>query len=188
MRALFTAPLCHAYLQAVPGLRLTADFSHLLCVHESNLSDQPDAVEAIIAAADHIHARVGFCEGPQVSDPRNPNAPNTLEYGDQVSSRMGDGEKVEALVYTDRLTGDSHRIDLEGIFVQIGLVPNTEWLKGPLQLSPRGEIEVDAHNATNIPGVFAAGDVTTVPYKQIIVAMGEGTKAALSAFDHIIRH
>jgi alkyl hydroperoxide reductase subunit F len=101
---------------------------------------------------------------------------------------LGDGEKVEALVYTDRLTGDSHRIDLEGIFVQIGLVPNTEWLKGPLQLSPRGEIEVDAHNATNIPGVFAAGDVTTVPYKQIIVAMGEGTKAALSAFDHIIRH
>jgi alkyl hydroperoxide reductase subunit F len=101
---------------------------------------------------------------------------------------LGDGEKVEALVYTDRLTGDSHRIDLEGIFVQIGLVPNTEWLKGPLQLSPRGEIEVDAHNATNIPGVFAAGDVTTVPYKQIIVAMGEGTKAGLSAFDHIIRH
>jgi len=101
---------------------------------------------------------------------------------------LGDGEKVEALVYTDRLTGESHRIDLEGIFVQIGLVPNTEWLKGPLQLSPRGEIEVDAHNATNIPGVFAAGDVTTVPYKQIIVAMGEGTKAALSAFDHIIRH
>jgi alkyl hydroperoxide reductase subunit F len=101
---------------------------------------------------------------------------------------LGDGEKVDALVYTDRLTGDSHRIDLEGIFVQIGLVPNTEWLKGPLQLSPRGEIEVDAHNATNIPGVFAAGDVTTVPYKQIIVAMGEGTKAGLSAFDHIIRH
>ena len=101
---------------------------------------------------------------------------------------LGDGEKVQTLVYTDRLTGDSHRIDLEGIFVQIGLVPNTEWLKGPLQLSPRGEIEVDAHNATNIPGVFAAGDVTTVPYKQIIVAMGEGTKAGLSAFDHIIRH
>jgi len=101
---------------------------------------------------------------------------------------IGDGEKVQALLYTDRNTDDSHRIDLDGIFVQIGLVPNTEWLKGPLTLSPRGEIEVDAHNATNIPGVFAAGDVTTVPYKQIIVAMGEGTKAALSAFDHIIRH
>lgn len=101
---------------------------------------------------------------------------------------VGDGEKVQALVYTDRNTDESHRIDLDGIFVQIGLVPNTEWLKGPLTLSPRGEIEIDAHNATNIPGVFAAGDVTTVPYKQIIVAMGEGTKAALSAFDHIIRH
>ena len=101
---------------------------------------------------------------------------------------IGDGEKVQALAYTDRNTDESHRIDLDGIFVQIGLVPNTEWLKGPLTLSPRGEIEVDAHNATNIPGVFAAGDVTTVPYKQIIVAMGEGTKAGLSAFDHIIRH
>ncbi|WP_397581752.1 alkyl hydroperoxide reductase subunit F [Sphingorhabdus sp.] len=101
---------------------------------------------------------------------------------------IGDGEKVQALIYTDRNTDESRRIDLDGIFVQIGLVPNTEWLKGPLTLSPRGEIEVDAHNATNIPGVFAAGDVTTVPYKQIIVAMGEGTKAALSAFDHIIRH
>lgn len=101
---------------------------------------------------------------------------------------IGDGEKVQALVYTDRTTDASHRIDVDGIFVQIGLVPNTEWLKGPLTLSPRGEIEVDAHNATNIPGVFAAGDVTTVPYKQIIVAMGEGTKAGLSAFDHIIRH
>lgn len=101
---------------------------------------------------------------------------------------IGDGEKVTALHYTDRTTDESHRIELEGIFVQIGLVPNTEWLKGPLQLSPRGEIEIDAHNATNIPGIFAAGDVTTVPYKQIIIAMGEGTKAALSAFDHIIRH
>lgn len=101
---------------------------------------------------------------------------------------LGDGEKVQALIYTDRNTEESHRIDLDGIFVQIGLVPNTEWLKGPLTLSPRGEIEIDAHNATNIPGVFAAGDVTTVPYKQIIVAMGEGTKSGLSAFDHIIRH
>ena len=101
---------------------------------------------------------------------------------------IGDGEKVQTLVYTDRNTDVSHRIDLDGIFVQIGLVPNTEWLKGPLTLSPRGEIEVDALNATNLPGVFAAGDVTTVPYKQIIVAMGEGTKAGLSAFDHIIRH
>jgi NADH-dependent peroxiredoxin subunit F len=78
-------------------------------------------------------------------------------------------------------------VDLEGIFVQIGLVPNTEWLKGTLALSPRGEIEVDARGQTSVPGVFAAGDATTVPYKQIIIAMGEGAKAALSAFDHLIR-
>lgn len=71
-RALFTGPLCRAYLEAVPGLRLTADFSHLLCVHESSLSDQPEAVDAIVKAADHIHARVGFSEGPQLSDPQNP--------------------------------------------------------------------------------------------------------------------
>jgi alkyl hydroperoxide reductase subunit AhpF len=90
--------------------------------------------------------------------------------------------------YTDSKRDESHRIDPDGIFVQIGLVPDTEWLKGPLTLSSRGEIEIDAHNATNIPGAFTAGDVTTVPYKQIIVAMGEGTKAGLSAFDHIIRH
>jgi len=100
---------------------------------------------------------------------------------------LGDGEKVTGLQYKDRTTEELHQVDLEGIFVQIGLVPNTEWLQGPLALSGRGEIEIDSHGATNLPGVFAAGDVTTVPYKQIIVAMGEGTKAALSAFDYLIR-
>lgn len=100
---------------------------------------------------------------------------------------LGDGEKVTGLLYKDRTTDAVHQIDLEGIFVQIGLVPNTEWLKGPLALSARGEIEIDSHGATNVPGIFAAGDVTTVPYKQIIIAMGEGTKAALSAFDYLIR-
>lgn len=100
---------------------------------------------------------------------------------------LGDGEKVTGLQYKDRTTEALHQVDLEGIFVQIGLVPNTEWLQGPLALSGRGEIEIDSHGATNLPGVFAAGDVTTVPYKQIIVAMGEGTKAALSAFDYLIR-
>jgi alkyl hydroperoxide reductase subunit F len=101
---------------------------------------------------------------------------------------LGDGAKVTGLVYKDRATEELHTVDLEGIFVQIGLVPNTEWLKGAIALSPRGEIEVDARGATSVPGVFAAGDVTTVPYKQIIIAMGEGSKAALSAFDHLIRH
>jgi alkyl hydroperoxide reductase subunit F len=100
---------------------------------------------------------------------------------------MGNGEKVNALIYKDRIGGESREIALEGIFVQIGLLPNTDWLKGTLALSPRGEIEVDARGQTSLPGVFAAGDVTTVPFKQIIIAMGEGSKAALSAFDHLIR-
>ena len=104
-----------------------------------------------------------------------------------TSEVSGDGEKVNGLVYKDRASDEVHRIDLEGIFVQIGLLPNTDWLKGTIKLSPRGEIEVDARGQTSLPGVFAAGDCTTVPYKQIIIAMGEGAKASLGAFDHLIR-
>ena len=99
----------------------------------------------------------------------------------------GDGDKVVALSYRDRNSEAVHRVDLGGIFVQIGLVPNTEWLAGTVALSPRGEIEIDHRGHTSQPGIFAAGDVTTVPYKQIVIAMGEGSKAALSAFDHLIR-
>jgi alkyl hydroperoxide reductase subunit F len=105
----------------------------------------------------------------------------------QTTEVTGDGAKVNGLVYKDRVSGETQTVELEGIFVQIGLLPNSEWLKGTLALSPRGEIEVDAHGRTSLPGVFAAGDVTTVPYKQIVIAMGEGSKAALSAFDHLIR-
>ncbi len=105
----------------------------------------------------------------------------------QTTEAVGDGNKVTGLIYKDRATDELHTVELEGIFVQIGLLPNTEWLKDSVALSKHGEIEIDARCATNIPGVFAAGDVTTVPYKQIIIAMGEGSKASLSAFDHIIR-
>ena len=105
----------------------------------------------------------------------------------QTTEVTGDGKKVNGLVYKNRNSGELHTLELEGIFVQIGLLPNSEWLKGTLALSPRGEIEVDARGQTSLPGVFAAGDVTTVPYKQIVIAMGEGSKAALSAFDHLIR-
>ena len=105
----------------------------------------------------------------------------------QSTTVQGDGEKVTGLVYQDRVSGETHEIALAGIFVQIGLLPNTDWLKGTLALSPRGEIEVDAKGQTSLPGVFAAGDATTVPYKQIIIATGEGAKAALAAFDHLIR-
>ncbi len=100
---------------------------------------------------------------------------------------QGDGQKVSALVYKDRNTEELRSIELEGIFVQIGLLPNSDWLKGVIELSPRGEIIVDAKGGTNVPGIFAAGDVTTVPYKQIVIAVGEGAKASLSAFDHLIR-
>ncbi|MBO3275804.1 alkyl hydroperoxide reductase subunit F [Pseudomonas schmalbachii] len=99
----------------------------------------------------------------------------------------GDGQKVNGLVYRDRNSEELHTVDLEGIFVQIGLLPNSDFLKGTVELTPRGEIIVDAKGQTNIPGVFAAGDVTTVPYKQIVIAVGEGAKASLSAFDHLIR-
>ena len=106
----------------------------------------------------------------------------------QTTEVKGDGQKVNGLVYKDRITEELHSVELEGIFVQIGLLPNSDWLKGSVELNRFGEIIVDAKGATNIPGVFAAGDVTTVPYKQIVIAMGEGSKASLSAFDHLIRH
>jgi alkyl hydroperoxide reductase subunit F len=105
----------------------------------------------------------------------------------QTTEIHGDGKIVNGLSYTDRESGQSHKLALEGVFVQIGLVPNSEWLKGTLALSRYGEIEVDARGQTSVPGVFAAGDVTTVPFKQIVIAVGEGAKASLSAFDHLMR-
>ena len=111
----------------------------------------------------------------------------TIHTSAQTTEVKGDGSKVNALEYKDLASGETKLIQLEGIFVQIGLVPNTEWLKGTLELSRHGEIIVDARGQTSIPGVFAAGDVTTVPFKQIVIAVGEGAKAALAAFDHLIR-
>ena len=100
---------------------------------------------------------------------------------------LGDGAKVNGLIYQDRTNSSEHTIELEGIFVQMGLLPNTDWLKGTVELSKYGEIIVDAKGETSLPGVFAAGDCTTVPYKQIIIAMGDGAKASLGAFDYLIR-
>ena len=111
----------------------------------------------------------------------------TVHTNAQTTEITGDGSKVNGIRYRDRATGAEHHVALEGVFVQIGLVPNTEWLKGTVELSKFGEIMVDAKGHTNVPGVFAAGDCTTVPYKQIVIAAGEGAKAALSAFDHLIR-
>lgn len=111
----------------------------------------------------------------------------TVHVNAQTTEITGDGSKVNGLNYKDRATEAVHHVELEGVFVQIGLVPNTEFLKGTIELSKFGEIVVDAKGLTNVPGIFAAGDATTVPYKQIIIAAGEGSKAALSAFDYLIR-
>jgi len=111
----------------------------------------------------------------------------TVRVNAQTTEITGDGNKVNGLRFKDRASGEEHTVELEGVFVQIGLVPNTEWLKGAVELSRFGEIAVDAKGQTNVPGVFAAGDCTTVPYKQIVIAAGDGAKAALSAFDYLIR-
>jgi alkyl hydroperoxide reductase subunit F len=111
----------------------------------------------------------------------------TVHVNAQTTEITGDGSKVNGLRYKDRVSGQEHLVPLEGVFVQIGLVPNTEFLKGTLELSKFGEIVIDARCHTSVPGVFAAGDATTVPYKQIVIAAGEGAKAALSAFDYLIR-
>lgn len=105
----------------------------------------------------------------------------------RTSEVIGDGTQMTGLSYEDRETGESRQLDVNGVFVQIGLLPNTEWLKGSVELSDRGEIVIDDRGQTNVPGIFAAGDCTTVPYKQILVAEGAGATAALSAFDHLIR-
>jgi len=105
----------------------------------------------------------------------------------QTTEITGDGARVTGLAYRDRQSGARHTLELAGVFVQIGLIPNTDWLKGVVKLSPRGEIEVDARGQTSVPGVFAAGDCTVVPYKQIVIAVGEGAKASLGAFDQLIR-
>ncbi len=111
----------------------------------------------------------------------------TVLTGAKTTEVTGNGQRVTGLTYIDRSTGESHSLELAGVFVQIGLVPNTDWLEGVVKLSARGEIEVDAHGQTSVAGVFAAGDCTVVPYKQIVIAMGEGAKASLGAFDHLIR-
>ncbi|MFN9152173.1 MAG: alkyl hydroperoxide reductase subunit F [bacterium] len=111
----------------------------------------------------------------------------TVHTSAQTTEITGEGGKVNGLKFTDRRNGEQHTVELAGVFVQIGLVPNTEWLKGVVELSKYGEIVIDAKGATSAPGIFAAGDVTTVPFKQIVIAAGEGSKSALSAFDDLIR-
>ncbi|OKL54559.1 alkyl hydroperoxide reductase subunit F [Bowdeniella nasicola] len=114
--------------------------------------------------------------------------PNTTVItGARTTEVRGDGDKVTGLSYEDRASGEIRGLDVDGVFVQIGLMPNTAWLTDTVTLSDRGEIVIDERGHTNVPGVFAAGDCTTVPYKQIVIAYGAGSTAALAAFDHLIR-
>ncbi|MDR1064070.1 MAG: alkyl hydroperoxide reductase subunit F [Azoarcus sp.] len=113
--------------------------------------------------------------------------PNVTIIKSAQTTEVTGTDKVNGLVYKDRVSGETHRIDLEGIFVQIGLLPNTDFAKGTAEVTQFGEIVIDTRGQTSVPGIFAAGDCTTVPYKQIIIAMGEGAKASLSAFDYLIR-
>lgn len=105
----------------------------------------------------------------------------------ETTEILGDDSKVTGLRYKDRSDDSMHDIELDGVFVQIGLLPNTEWLEDTVERNQFGEIVIDDRGATSIPGVFAAGDATTVPYKQIVIAAGQGSAAALSAFDYMIR-
>ncbi|MFX3632884.1 MAG: alkyl hydroperoxide reductase subunit F [Candidatus Pristimantibacillus sp.] len=114
--------------------------------------------------------------------------PNVTVLKNVQTKEITGTDKVNGISYTDRETGNVHHIELQGVFVQIGLVPNTEWLGDTLERTPMGEIVVDRHGATSIPGVFAAGDCTNSAYKQIIISMGSGATAALGAFDYMIRN
>jgi alkyl hydroperoxide reductase subunit F len=130
----------------------------------------------------------GALRADQVLQDKLHSLPNVTVHTMALTTEVvGDGSRVTGLVWRDRNSGDEHTLPLEGIFVQIGLLPNTEWLQGTIELSARGEVVVDDRGATNVPGVFAAGDCTTVPYKQIVIAMGAGATAGLGAFDHLMR-
>lgn len=113
--------------------------------------------------------------------------PNVTVVKNVQTKEITGDQKVNGITYTDRDTGENHHVELEGVFVQIGLVANTEWLGDTVERNRIGEIVVDNHNATSLPGVFAAGDCTDSVYKQIIIAMGSGATAALGAFDYLIR-
>jgi alkyl hydroperoxide reductase subunit F len=114
--------------------------------------------------------------------------PNTSILVNTKSTQIiGDGKKVVALEYLDRGTEKTHQLEVDGVFVQIGLLPNTQFLKDVIELTRFGEIVVDAKGRTSVPGIYAAGDVTTIPFKQIVMALGDGAKVALTAFEDRMR-
>jgi alkyl hydroperoxide reductase subunit F len=110
--------------------------------------------------------------------------PNTsVVVNARTAELVGDGQKIVGLRYQDRASGKDVTFDVDGVFVQIGLLPNSSFAKDTLELTKFGEIVVDAKGHTSVPGIYAAGDVTTTPFKQIVIAMGEGAKVALAAFE-----
>jgi NADH-dependent peroxiredoxin subunit F len=124
----------------------------------------------------------------QVLQERLYSLPNVTVVKNAQTKEITGTDKVNGISYTDRDSGEEHHVELQGVFVQIGLVPNTEWLEGTLERTRFGEIIVDKHGATSLPGVFAAGDCTDSAYKQIIISMGSGATASLGAFDYLIRN
>lgn len=150
-------------------------------------------VEAAIDLADIVEhvtllERNANLKADNVLQERLNSLPNvTVIKNAQTTEVLGD-DAVTGIKYQDKAQGEEHTLDLEGIFVQIGLLPNTEWLNNYVELNDAKEIKVDRTNATSIPGIFAAGDVTDDRNKQIIISMGAGANAALNAFDYIIRH
>ena len=124
----------------------------------------------------------------EVLQKRLSSLPNVTVITNAATKEITGTDKVNGLTYVDRVTGEEKHIELAGVFVQIGLVPNTDWLEGTLERNRIGEIIVDKNGATTIPGVFAAGDCTDSTYNQIIISMGSGATAALSAFDYLIRN
>ena len=152
------------------------------------------AVEAAIDLAGIVEHVTVLIRGPQlradtVLQKKMLGLPNvTLQTEAAIQEVNGDGTKVNGLTYLDRASNLSRHIDLEGVFVQIGLTPNTAWLQGCVELNQHGEIMVDSHGRTSVPGVFAAGDASSSPFKQIVIAMGDGAKASLSAFEYLLRH
>ncbi|WP_031424183.1 alkyl hydroperoxide reductase subunit F [Exiguobacterium sp. NG55] len=123
----------------------------------------------------------------QVLQDRLHSLPNVTVITNAQTTEITGTDKVNGISYVSRETNESHHVELEGVFVQIGLVPNTDWLDS-VERNNFGEIVVDRHGATNVPGVFAAGDCTNSAYKQIIISMGSGATAALGAFDYMIRN
>ncbi|WP_162295192.1 FAD-dependent oxidoreductase, partial [Mycobacteroides abscessus] len=150
------------------------------------------SVPAVLAAAHGALARCGVLaielKADKVLQDKLYSLDNVTVLTNVETKAIYGQDKVDSLAYMDRDTQEVLTLELAGVFILIGLVPNTEWLEGSVDRTARGEIIVDKQGATNLPGVYAAGDCTDSVYKQIIIAMGSGATAALGAFDYIIRH